>query len=98
MWCAAGAQRDRAHDQRDAVVAVGADLDVAVGAAAEHRAQRLLVGTPPRRHQVAHQVGQQQPGQVAGEPEPAVDRLGVGAGVDDVARLVDAQEAVADAR
>ena len=39
-----------------------------------------------------------QPVEVAGEAEPAVDRQRVGAGVDDPALLVDAQEAVADPR
>ena len=34
---------------------VGADLGVAVGAAAEHRAERLLVGAAARRHQLAGQ-------------------------------------------
>ena len=90
------AQRDRAHDQRDAVGA--ADLGVAVRPAAEDRAQRLLVGSAPRRHQLAGQVGEREPGEVAGETETAVDRERVRARVDHVAGRVDAQEAVADPR
>lgn len=96
----AGTQRDRADDERDAlgaIGAVGADLDVAVGAPAQRGAERLLVGPTPRRHEVTHDVGQRLSRQVAGEPEPAEDRLGVGAGVGDAAAPVDPHEPVADA-
>ena len=89
------AQRDGPHDQRHRL---GAELGVPVGPAAEHRAERLLVGPQPRRHQLAGHLGQAQPVEVAGEAEPAVDRERVRAGVDDPALLVDAQEAVADPR
>ena len=66
--------------------AVAAELGVAVRPAAEHRAQGLLVGAAPRRHQLPGHVGQDEPGQVAGEAEPPVDRERVRAGVDDPAR------------
>ena len=88
-------QRDGPHDQRDRL---GADLGVPVGATAQHRAQRLLVGPQPRRHQLAGDLGEPQPVEVAGQAQPPVDRERVGAGVDDPALLVDAQEAVADPR
>lgn len=39
-----------------------------------------------------------QPGQVTGQAEAAVDRVSVGAGVDDAAGFVDPDEAVTDAR
>ena len=92
-----GPQRDRPHDQRD--LPSVADLGVAVGAAAEHRAERLLVGPAARRHQLP---GQRRPAtspvEVAGEAEPPVDRQRVGAGVDHPTRGVDPQEAVPDPR
>ena len=56
-------QRDRAHDQRPPG---RPELGVAVHAAAQHRAERLLVRPPARRDQLAGHVGQDQPGQVAG--------------------------------
>ena len=78
-----GPQRDRPDDQGHLVVA---DLGVALSPGPEHGAERLLVGSPPGRHQVAGQVGQREPGQVAGDAEPAVDRQRVGARVDHPAR------------
>ena len=76
----------------------GADLGVAVRRAAEDRAQRLLVGPPPRRHQVAGEIGEQVAGEVTGQAEPAVDRQRVGARVDHATGGVDAEEPVADPR
>ncbi len=61
---------------------VGGQLGVAVGAAGEHSAERLLVGAQAWRDQVAGQVGEQHAGQVPGQPEAAVHRERVRACVD----------------
>ena len=76
-------QRDRAHDQRHRG---RRQLGVPVGATAEDRAQRLLVGALARRHQVAGQVGEHHAGEVAGQAQPPEGRQRVGAGVDDAPR------------
>ena len=90
-----GPQRDGADDQGHVV---GAQLGVAVDPAAEDRRHGLLVRAAPLRHQVAGDVGQHQPLEVAGEPEPAEHRERVGAGVGDPAGGVDPHEPVAHPR
>ncbi len=85
-------QRDRPQHERDLA---GVDLGVPVRPPAQHAAQRLLVGPAPRRHEVAGQVREHQPGEVAVQAQAPVDRERVRARVGHPAGGVDAHEAVA---
>ena len=85
-------------ERRISVAWCVAELGVARHPAAEHGADRLLVGAHPGRHQLAGLPGQRGAAEVAGQPELAVDRLRVGAGVGHVPLGVHADEPVADAR